>query len=143
MKYGMPIQAIRPPDEEAWPLFIEGYPFRWLNFTDMPGESHGPGIMEFLKWPQKFLMRIYSELATHSDRSGVKFEIDENRLSQKETQDSIESKLADPTSHVALFVQERGAINPIPPSMIDPSKMQLISLARLLKPLSWLVRLTF
>jgi len=121
-------KAIRPPDEEAWPLFIEGYPFRWLNFTDMPGESHGPGIMEYLKWPQKFLMRIYSELATHSDRSGVKFEIDENRLSQKETQDSIEAKLADPTSHVALFVQERGAINPIPPTMIDPSKMQLISL---------------
>jgi hypothetical protein len=119
---------IRAPDKEAWPEFIEGYPFHWLAFTDMPEEVHGPGIMEYLKWPQKFLMRIYSELGTHSDRSGVKFEVDENRLSQRETQDSIESKLADPTSHVALFVQEPGAITPLQPAMVDPTKMQLIGL---------------
>ena len=119
---------IRPPDKEAWPEFIGGYPFHWLNLTDMPDEVHGPGVMEYLKWPQKFLMRIYSELGTHSDRSGVKFEVDENRLSQRETQDSIEAKLADPTSHVALFVQEGGAINPIQPAMVDPTKMQLIGL---------------
>jgi hypothetical protein len=121
-------EPIRAPDEEAWPKYIEGYPFHWLTFTDMPEETHGPGVMEYLKWPQKFLMRIYSELATHSDRSGVKFEIDENRLSQRETQDSIEAKLADPTSHVALFVQEQGAISPIQPAMVDPTKMQLIGL---------------
>tara|TARA_R100000656_G_scaffold113306_2_gene85619 strand:- start:2164 stop:4374 length:2211 start_codon:yes stop_codon:yes gene_type:complete len=119
---------IRPADKDAWPQFIQGYPFHWLNFTDLPDEVHGPGIMEYLKWPQKFLMRIYSELATHSDRSGVKFEVDENRLSQRETQDSIEAKLADPTSHVALFVQEPGAISPIQPAMVDPTKMQLIGL---------------
>ena len=121
-------EAIRPPDEAAWPEYIQSYPFHWLTFTDLPDEVHGPGILEYIKWPQKFLMRIYSELATHSDRSGVKFEVDENRLSQRETQDSIESKLADPTSHVALFVQEPGAINPIQPAMVDPTKMQLIGL---------------
>ena len=119
---------IRAPDSEAWPAYIAGFPFEWLTFTDMPGESHGPGILEYLKWPQKFLMRIYSELATHSDRSGVKFEIDENRLSQRETQDSIEAKLADPTSHVALFVQEAGAINQIHPAMVDPTKLTLVNL---------------
>jgi len=121
-------EAIRPPDKDAWPKYIKGYPFHWLTFTDLPDEVHGPGIMEYLKWPQKFLMRIYSELGTHSDRSGVKFEVDENRLSQRETQDSIEAKLADPTSHVALFVQEPGSIRPIQPAMVDPTKMQLIGL---------------
>jgi hypothetical protein len=120
--------AIRPPDKDAWPKYIKGYPFHWLTFTDLPDEVHGPGIMEYMKWPQKFLMRIYSELATHSDRSGVKFEVDENRLSQRETQDSIEAKLADPTSHVAIFVQEAGAIRPVQPAMVDPTKMQLIPL---------------
>jgi hypothetical protein len=119
---------IRSPDEGAWPSFIEGYPFRWLTFTDMPGEVHGPSIMEYLRWPQKFLMRIYSELATHSDRSGIKYEVDENRLGQRETQDSVENKLADPTSGVAIFVQERGAITPVQPAMVDPTKMQLIGL---------------
>ena len=92
------------------------------------GTITGPSIMEYLRWPQKFLMRIYSELATHSDRSGIKYEVDENRLGQRETQDSVESKLADPTSGVAIFVQERGAINPVQPAMVDPTKMQLISL---------------
>ena len=121
-------EPLRSPDKEAWPAFIEGFPFRWLTFTDMPDDVHGPSIMEFLKWPQKFLMRIYSELATHSDRAGIKYEVDENRMGQRETQDSIESKLADPTSGVAIFVQERGAINPVQPAMVDPTKMQLISL---------------
>jgi hypothetical protein len=121
-------KPIRSPDKEAWPKYIKGYPFHWLTFTDLPDEVHGPGIMEYMKWPQKFLMRIYSELATHSDRSGVKFEVDENRLSQRETQDSIEAKLADPTSHVAIFVQEPGSIRPIQPAMVDPTKMQLIGL---------------
>ena len=121
-------EPLRAPDKEAWPAFIEGFPFRWLTFTDMPSEVHGPSIMEYLKWPQKFLMRIYSELATHSDRAGIKYEVDENRMGQRETQDSIENKLADPTSGVAIFVQERGAINPVQPAMVDPTKVQLINL---------------
>jgi hypothetical protein len=119
---------VRPPSGKAWPNHIQGFPFQWLTFTDLPGETHGPGILDYIKWPQKFLMRLYSELSVHSDRSGVKVEVNENQLSTRETHTSIENKLANPTSHVALFVQERGAIAPIPPPMLDPSKLNLINL---------------
>lgn len=121
-------EPVRPPSGDAWPNHIQGFPFQWLVFTDLPGETHGPGIMDYIKWPQKFLMRLYSELAVHSDRSGIKVEVDENRLSSRETHTSVEDKLANPTSHVAIFVQEKGAIAPIVQAPVDPSKLQLLSL---------------
>ncbi len=119
---------IRPPDEDAWPTHIEGFPFEWLVFTEIPGETHGPGILEFIKWPQKFLMRLYSELATHSDRSSVKYEIDENKLSPRETNTTVENKLAEPTSHVGIFTQDGPAINVIQTPPIDGSEITLINL---------------
>ena len=120
--------AIRSPSPDAWPNHIEGFPFEWLVFTEISEETHGPGILEYIKWPQKFLMRLYSELATHSDRSSVKFEIDENRLSPRETHNSVENKLAEPTSHVGIFTTDGQAIRTIMPAPIDQSKLMLIQL---------------
>jgi len=121
-------EPIRSPSGDVWPDHIQGFPFEWLVFTEVSGETHGPGILEYIKWPQKFLMRLYSELATHSDRSSVKFEIDENRLSPRETHSSVESKLAEPTSHVGIFTTDGPAINTIIPPPIDQSKLMLIQL---------------
>lgn len=120
--------AIRSASSDAWPNHIEGFPFEWLVFTEVSEETHGPGILEYIKWPQKFLMRLYSELATHSDRSSVKFEIDENRLSPRETHSSVENKLAEPTSHVGIFTTDGQAIRTIMPAPIDQSKLMLIQL---------------
>jgi hypothetical protein len=58
----------------------------------------------------------------------MKFEIDENRLSPRETHNSVENKLAEPTSHVGIFTSDGPAINTIMPPPIDQSKITLIHL---------------
>ena len=122
-------KPLRTPTEEGWPSFIPGFPFHWFSITDLPGEFPAPPVMEYLKFAQRSLMRLYSELMTHSDRSSTKYIGHEDLIPETETKESLEDKLAGASDGIVIWGQSgQPIVQPLQLAQADPIKITLISL---------------
>ena len=124
-------KPLRAATKEAWPEFIAGFPFHWFAITEISGEYPAPGVMEYLKFAQRALMRLYSELMTHSDRSATKYTGNKDAIADDETKEEIESKLAGATDGIVLWSQSgQPVITPVQSAQVDPSKIAVIGMIK-------------
>lgn len=113
---------------EPWPYNdIEGYPFRVLTYSDVPGIISGPSPLEILMFPQAMLKRLYGQVGDHTDKGGAIAEIVEPNLTQESKQE-IDAILADPTHKRGIKVTEKGSISWVAPAPLDPMILPLVSM---------------
>lgn len=113
---------------EAWPYNeIEGFPYRVLKYSDVPGIISGPSPLEILSFPQAMLKRLYGQVGDHTDKAGAIAEVVEPNLTS-ESKQSIDEILGDPTHKRAVKVTEKGTINWSQPAPLDPIILPLINM---------------
>lgn len=111
-----PVRDIQPMPYR----FLKGYPFEFLRFQVVPDRLHGPGTLSYLDHPQRMDMDITHRIGTHVKNAGVKWEVVVAQLENPSSED-WQAQITDPEMDGIVKVQQKGAIEAIPPAQLDRS----------------------